>query len=242
MPSVSVIIPTLQEEKLIERTLAQFSPELKQRFDLEVIVSDNGSTDGTLPLARGYADVVVENDKDVKQNISIGRNVGAREARGNILIFINADTRIEHIERFLEVMIGTIRTPGVTGATCSVGIYREEEELSDKLFHGFYNLYFHALNVLGMGMGRGECQVMRRDTFAGLGGYNERIAAGEDYELFLRLRRLGRVVFLSSLRVNESPRRYRKYGYLRISVLWFLNAVSVFLFQRSLHKEWEAVR
>ena len=242
MPSVSVIIPTLQEEKLIEGTLAQFTPDLKNRFDLEVIVSDNGSTDGTLSLARRYADTVVEKDERSVQNISIGRNIGARAARGDILIFINADTRIQHIERFLAVMTGTISAPGVTGATCSVGVYPEEERLSDRLFHGFYNWYFHVLNVLGMGMGRGECHVVQRSTFSRVGGYDEKIAAGEDYELFLRLRRLGNVVFLSDLRVNESPRRYRKYGYFRISILWFLNAVSVFVFRRSLHKEWEAVR
>lgn len=242
LPTVSIIIPTLQEEKLIERTLSQFTPEIKQRFDLEVVVSDGGSTDRTLAIARRYSDIVIEKAKDSYQNISKGRNFGARAARGEILIFINADTMIEDIEHFLGLMIHAAQHEGVTGVTCSVGIYREEERLSDTLFHGFYNWYFHLLNVVGMGMGRGECHVVKRSTFFDVKGYNERMAAGEDYELFLRLRRLGKIAFLKQLRVNESPRRYRKYGYAKISLLWFLNAVWVFLFRKSIHKEWKPVR
>jgi glycosyltransferase involved in cell wall biosynthesis len=241
-PSVSIIIPTLQEEKLIGRTLGQFSPDLRKRYNLEVVVSDGGSKDGTLDIARGSADRLLFAQEGLKQNISKGRNIGARNSRGEILIFINADTIIENIEQFLDVMIETIRRPDVMGATCSVGVYREEERLSDKLFHGFYNWYFGLLNRLGMGMGRGECHVIRRRTFLDVGGYNEQMAAGEDYELFLRLRRMGKISFLKGLRVNESPRRYRKYGYVHISLLWFLNAVFVFVFGRSLHKEWKPIR
>lgn len=241
-PAVSIIIPTLQEEKLIERTLSQFTPEIKKQFSLEIVVSDGGSTDRTVAIARRYADVIVESLAGQHQNISIGRNLGARASHGDILIFINADTIIEDIVRFLEEMIRVIQQPGVTGATCSVGIYREEEHLLDRLFHTTYNWYFYLLNVMGMGMGRGECHVVLRNVFFSLNGYNESIVAGEDYDLFLRLRRLGKIAFLRYLRVNESPRRYRQYGYLKISLLWFVNAVPVFLFRRSLHRKWKPIR
>jgi GT2 family glycosyltransferase len=123
-----------------------------------------------------------------------------------------------------------------------VNIYPEESTTTDWAFHNFFNGYFWLLNVLGMAMGRGECHVMRREMFEAAGGYDESIPAGEDYEFFLRLRRHGRIAFVRSLTVFESPRRFRKYGYLRISLLWFLNALSVFLFRRSISEEWKPVR
>ena len=53
---ISIIIPTLNEEKLITQTLKQFDCDIKKNFGLEVIVSDGGSTDSTLEIARNYAD------------------------------------------------------------------------------------------------------------------------------------------------------------------------------------------
>src|ERR1041384_6063775 len=82
-PLISIIIPTLQEEKLIGRTLEQFSNGLRDRYSLEVIVSDGGSTDRTVPLAQGKSDLVVCNHNGCAENISIGRNRGAGAARGS---------------------------------------------------------------------------------------------------------------------------------------------------------------
>lgn len=241
-PSISIIIPTLEEEKLISRILNQFTPELRSQFNLEIIVSDGGSTDKTLSIARTLADTVLELPPDTKQNISMGRNVGAAAATGDIFIFINCDTIIDNPRRFFSVMLESITSDRIVAATCAVEIYPEEQTIADNLFHGFYNWYFRLLNTIGMGMGRGECHVMKRGMFFEVGGYNEAIAAGEDYDLFVRLRRKGKVAFHKDLRVFESPRRYRKYGYVKISLFWFLNALSVFFFSRSMHKEWEAVR
>jgi GT2 family glycosyltransferase len=114
--------------------------------------------------------------------------------------------------------------------------------MTDKVYHGFFNWYFRILNVLGMGMGRGECHVMRAETFRSIGGYNEAIAAGEDYELFMRLRRIGKISFVRDLTVYESPRRYRRYGYMRITFLWMLNGLGVLLFRRAMVREWKPVR
>jgi glycosyltransferase involved in cell wall biosynthesis len=78
---ISVIIPALNEEKLLEKMLGQFTPEIVKRYDLEVLVSDGGSVDRTLAIARSLAVRVVENIAGVKQTISRGRNLGAPECR-----------------------------------------------------------------------------------------------------------------------------------------------------------------
>ncbi len=241
-PRISVIIPTLQEEKLIEQTLRQFTPELRADHCLEVVVSDGGSADRTVALAGALADLVVCHREPYAQTISMGRNRGAEAASGEIFVFINADVMIAEPDAFFRLMREAVRDPRVAAATCNVLVPPDQETLQDRFYHGFFNWYFRMLNLVGMGMGRGECHVMRAVTFRTAGGYNEAIAAGEDYELFLRLHRVGMIAFVRSLTVFESPRRYRRYGYLRITLLWLLNGLGVLLFKRSMVHEWKPVR
>jgi len=95
---------------------------------------------------------------------------------------------------------------------------------------------------VGMGMVWGECHIMTREVFERAGGYADRIAAGEDYDMFRRLERVGRVRFLERIVVYESPRRYRRYGYFYVTVSWFINFLAVFFLRRSILSEWKPVR
>jgi glycosyltransferase involved in cell wall biosynthesis len=240
IPRLSIIIPTFQEERYLEHIVAQFPAEIRKRCNAELIISDGGSSDNTLAVAHLSADVVVE--AKCAQTIAAGRNAGARCARGEILLFFNADVTIGDPERFLERMAEAVADRSVAAATCPVLVNPGEELLADRLFHRMFNAYCRFLNLLGMGMGRGECHAMRKEVFDRLGGYNEAIVAGEDYEFFLRLRRAGKIAYLKTLVVYESPRRYRASGYFRVSMLWFLNALSVLLWKRSLSRRWTPIR
>lgn len=239
---ISVVIPTLQEEKILDGILSQFTIDLKKRHNIELVISDGGSTDRTLEIARKYADVVVENKEGIKQNISIGRNAGAHASSGDILVFINGDTLISNIDFFFTHLRKVIEIPNVKGITAPVYIYPDVETFADKFFHNFLNIYFYILNILGLGMGRGECHVVKRTIFEKLGGYDEKVAAGEDFDFFRRVRRYGKIKFDWKLRVFESPRRYRKSGYLKIILIWLLNAITVLLFKKSIVDEWKPVR
>ena len=241
-PEFSVIIPTLQEERVLPRTLAQFTPALKQRYSLEIIVSDGGSKDETLSMAHIGTYIVIEAVEGVRQTIAMGRNAGAAASHGSILVFIDADVLIDDIEQFFETLHSIISDPKTVGITCNVQVYQAEERFSDKFFHQFYNRYFYFLNMIGIGMGRGECQVIRKSTFIEAGGFNEAMAAGEDFEMFTRLKKLGHVIFAHALTVRESPRRFRKFGYLYMSGLWFMNALSVWLFHKPVVSQWKVVR
>ena len=241
-PRVSVIVPAVNEEKLLPAMLAQFTDDLLRRHGIELIVSDGGSTDATLAIARTRAHIVVENTARTKQTIAMGRNLGAAAAHGDILIFLNADTLVHEIDRFFDVAVREAQRPGTAGVTCSVAVYPDEETPADVRYHGFYNWFFYMMNRVGMGMGRGECHVIPRDVFKSVGGYADGIAAGEDYDMFRRLRAVGSVRFIRDLLVYESPRRYRRYGYATVTASWFMNFLSVFFLHRSMLDEWKPVR
>ncbi len=238
----SIIIPTLNEEKLLEGMLRQFQSEIVSRHNLEIIVSDGGSTDSTLEIARRLAHKVVINQDHVRQTIAMGRNAGAAEAAGDVLVFLNADTLIQDIDRFFVTLKEEIQAPQVAALTCSVLVFPQEERTIDVLYHRFYNWFFFMMNQVGMAMGRGECHIIKRPVFQQVNGYATGIAAGEDYDMFRRLERVGKVKFLKDLVVYESPRRYRRFGYAYVTASWFLNFLSVFFLRRSISNQWKPVR
>lgn len=239
----SIIIPTLNEEKLLPRLLKQLTnEELRKKFDVEIIISDGGSSDKTLEIANLFADKVTVHTASSKQNIAAGRNEGVKLADGDILIFLNADIVLPSpikLFGFLEQKFVNSEFLALTG---DVKIIPEEEIIADKFFQCFYNTYFRALNFAGIGMGRGECQVIKRKAFEAVNGFNESLAAGEDFDLYRRIRKKGKILFTSELCVYESPRRYRKIGYKAVTLSWLKNGLSVFFRNKSSSREWEEVR
>jgi glycosyltransferase involved in cell wall biosynthesis len=243
LPAISVIIPTKNEEKLLELCLQQFTPEIKTRYHIEVIVSDGGSTDNTIGIAAAYADYIATHDKPWRQTIAEGRNRGAALAHADLLLFLNADTYIAGIEAFLErVQQRFAVDESLSALATRVEVIPGDRKWSDRIFHGYFNWYVKYANKIGLGMGRGECQIVRRKAFEALKGYSAGMAAGEDFDLYRRLRSIGRVRFDHQLLVYESPRRYRKYGYARVYFDWIRNGFTVLVKHRSSDQVWEEVR
>lgn len=243
---ISIVIPTLNEEKLLERTLASFPVALRTQFGVEIIVSDGGSDDRTVEIALNHGATTVQHSETRKQTIAEGRNRGAEIALGETLVFLNGDTFPAAPFEFLQAVGNWNSRMGkygkVNAIACAVEIPPNEQTPGDRLFHWFYNGYSWWLNVIGLGMGRGECQIVRRATFHSVGGYQASLAAGEDFDLFRRIRATESIAFAGDLLVYESPRRYRKLGYTRVLWLWFINAMAVILKGQSADKEWEQVR
>lgn len=241
-PAFSIVIPALDEEKLLPGLLAQFPVALRGEFGIEIIVSDGGSRDRTRDIARENGCAVVEHAGSARQTIAGGRNAGAEGAAGTVLVFLNADIRLADARAFFNAAAGVMARSDVAGATALVRVFPEEERASDRVFHTLHSGYIRLLNAIGEGMGRGECQLVRAELFRRLGGYNPAMVAGEDYDLFRRVRRTGKVALLPGIVVYESPRRYRAYGYIRILLGWFRNAVSVVLWKKSSSHVWETIR
>lgn len=241
-PDVSVIIPSFQEEERLPGILARFPRELRRARGIELIVSDGGSTDRTIAIARASADLVVEHAGARRQTIGEGRNRGADAARGRILVFLNADVIPADTGALLDEIVGALDRGGVVAASCRVMVDPAEETRFDRRFHSAFNAWCRFLAALGVGMARGECQAVRAETFRRVGGYDESLAAAEDFDLFRRLAGKGRIRFLHRVTVYESPRRYRSLGYPRVLWLWFVNAASVIFRGRAASREWTAVR
>lgn len=245
-PRISIVIPALNEELLLERTLACFSRDLREQYRLEVIVSDGGSTDSTLTIAERHADVVVRHTDSSRQTIAAGRNRGAEVARGDVIVFINGDTYPADTRSFLEVITAFAERTGryarASALACAVHFPPQERKPLDGVFHWIYNHYVALLNAMRIGAGRGECQVVRADVFRAVKGYRDTLAAGEDFDLLARISRRARVRFAAELLVFESPRRFRKFGYFRILFWWTVNALFVMFAGRSSSDEWEPVR
>lgn len=239
---ISIIIPALNEENFIERLLSQFDKEIKCKNQIEIIISDGGSTDATLEISKKYADRIIVNKKNIPQNISQGRNEGAKNSLGDVLIFLNADTYVKNLNHLLTESKKELENKNVAAIACRIIVFPEEAILTDKLFHSFYNYYVSLLNKFIMGMGRGECHIVNRNFFIEAGGYNENLAAGEDFDLYKRLRKSGEIKFRKDFLIYESPRRYRKYGYAKVWWEWTKNSLSVIFLNKSISKTWEAVR
>ncbi len=96
---ISFVIPTLNEQKTIEKTLQCLTAFSGKH---EIIISDGKSTDGTVEICRKYTDHVIVYDKPERQTIAMARNMGAVQARGDYLVFLDADVVIPDINEFFN--------------------------------------------------------------------------------------------------------------------------------------------
>lgn len=243
-PNISIIIPVYQEEKILDFILSHYSKELLSKYNCELIISDGGSTDRTIEIARKYSKkVLIWETKIRKQTIAEGRNIGAQFSKGKVLVFINGDTFPNDVEKFLRIVSEFGDGNHNYGALAiKVRGFPDEEKVKDKIFYFLHNNFVRMLNIFGLGMGRGECQVVLRDVFFQVGGYNPEIFAGEDFDLYHRIAKIAKIKFIDSICVYESPRRFRKLGYFRTVWHWLLNGIAVLLLGKSYSKTWEPVR
>lgn len=246
-PRLSIFIPTRNEAKYIGTTLAQFEP-FWDKYELEIIVSDANSTDDTGNIVRHFAELSNHRVKLVeggpgKQNIAIGCNLGAVQAKAPLLFRIDADVRIPDKEYFFEKALEAFeKNPELVGATVPIWVYPEEARLSDKLYHILMNAIIRASFWVKAPLAKGECQLVRREAFQKVGGYAEHLTAGEDCNLFYRLQAIGKIRYLRQLRIHHSPRRFRQYGYIPLTMIYLREGLWMLLGKKSYLEEWTPVR
>lgn len=238
---ISIIIPTLNEEKILEKTLVS----LKEfHGDYEIIISDGRSTDKTTEIARRFTDKVIIYDGTTRQTIGMGRNLGASIASGEYYVFIDADVFIPDINNFFTKIIQNFKKNNkLVGLGVFFDVNPEVATKSDKFFLWFFNWMFYILNnIFHYGALSGEFQFVKADIFKKLGGYNEKLVAGEDNEFFRRLSKVGQTRIDHTLSIFHPLRRAHKMGWLPLIKLWTINSITMIFFKKSWSNVWEEVR
>jgi glycosyltransferase involved in cell wall biosynthesis len=210
-PYISVVIPAWNEEKYIGRLLRSLLNQSLERDEYEIIVVDGHSKDGTVRIARKYADrVLFENEG----SIGYARNLGARKARGEIVAFIDADCIAPW--NWLMRIKKTFRKPwlvGVGGMAAAIN-----GRWQDKLVFFILNYYWKAASWLGMYQFVGFNCAYRRKQFLASGGFDPDVRFMEDCEFSFRFRKQGKCKLSRRLKVLTSPRRVVQMGVPKI--LW----------------------
>ena len=238
---LSIIIPTLREEQFLERTLKNLDA---LQIPHELIITDGGSTDRTLDIARAHGAQTTVWTEARRQTFGEAKNAGAALAKGEFLVFIDADVLIPNPQAFFEEALGAFqKNPKLVGITVPLKPWPENHSLVDAFFCAPLNWsYIFLNNILRSGNSSGEFQMVRTDAFRSMGGFSEHLAAGEDNELFRQLAKHGRTLSYWKLNVRHSLRRPHKLGWLRTYGIWIKNGFSVALRNKAAYKEWSVVR
>jgi GT2 family glycosyltransferase len=179
---ISVVIATYQRADLLSRPLQ--SLQRQTLADFEVVVVDDGSTDHTADLVGSWGDPRVRLVQQANQGRSSARNRGAREARAEIVVFLDSDDEVE--PNWLESLVAGFDNPAIAIVCCGVRLrfHKRQKGKDDgvRLPRSLGPVYGGVTGLFLTGTA-----AMRRDVFLAVGGYEESLSHGENTELAHRL-------------------------------------------------------
>ena len=209
-PTISVIIPILNEAKILDKTLSQLQPELERH---ELIMVDGGSNDNSIRIAKKYGEVITSTRGRAKQ-----LNAGAAAATGDILLFLHADIWLE---------------PGALAAV-------ESALSSGYIGGGFHqkidgkSILYRVIEIAGNVRGKylkvfyGDSGIfVARPDFEKIGGFPD-IPILEEMEFSKELRKLGKTTLVAPC-IHISARRWETRGIVRTTLNNYLITLLYFL-------------
>src|SRR5437016_13327837 len=162
--SVSVIIPTWNEAKYLPALLDSLRNQT--RSPLEILIADSESTDGTQNVAEARGALLVPGHR---RGPGEGRNRGARAARGDVFLFVDADCITP--PDLLDAIVAAFDEPGVIGA--STGLRPAHGKLRARAPVPLATGYQRAMTLWGFPHNAGYCFFFRREAFQTPGGPRE---------------------------------------------------------------------
>jgi rSAM/selenodomain-associated transferase 2 len=205
-PRWSIVMPVLNEAPTLRAALLELTP--LRAAGAELIVVDGQSTDATLGVAAGLADQVLSSSR----GRALQMNAGAARARGDVLLFLHADTRMPAgALRFIDA---ALRGGALWG--------RFDVEIAGRAWALKMIAKLMNLRSRWSGIATGDQTIfVARPTFEAVGGFPEQPLM-EDIELSKRLRRIARPACLRA-RVITSGRRWERDGiWPTILLMWRL--------------------
>jgi glycosyltransferase involved in cell wall biosynthesis len=188
-PVISIIIPTKDSETTIDRCLK--SVKNQTYSNIEVIVVDGFSKDGTRKIAEGHGVKILESGA----RRSKARNIGAEKARGRFLLFVDSDMELdscvvdECVEKIKEGYNGVI----IPEISVGEGFWAKCKALEKACYAGDDSIE--------------AARFFRKSVFDRLGGYDPELEAGEDWDLNERISEVwGNVGRIRSLIIHHEGR------------------------------------
>lgn len=197
---ISVVIPTLNEEKDLPVLLESLSKQTFRNF--EIIVGDAGSKDQTRPICGKYGARVVEGGMP-----GVGRNRGAAVATGEYLFFFDADVILP--ADFLEKALKEMEEGFYDLATCA--FHPLSDLRLDKILFAFANLTVR-MNANTNPRAAGFCIFITKRLFDRVGGFDESLRLAEDHDLVERAAKYRPLHVLKTTSLQVSVRRLAKEG------------------------------
>jgi serine protease Do len=196
---LSIIIPTLNEERWLPRTLTELK---NQDFkDYEIIIADADSLDDTVKIAESFGCRITEGGLPAK-----GRNKGAEIASGDLFLFIDADL-LSLPAGFLNEVIKKFKNRNLDVASFPI---HPQGNMIDRIFYTLYNFWAgltqnflpHATNVI----------LVKKEIHKALNGFDERVMFAEDHDYVRRAEKYGKFGFIDIEPVLVSARRLKRDG------------------------------
>lgn len=226
----SIVVPAHNEERLIGETLSYLAALQYPKDRYEVIVVENGSTDGTLSIAKRYE---APNCQVVssKKGVSRARNLGVTKCSSAMewCLFLDADTCLK--QSFLEELNTYLDAHrGVAYGTTA--ILPDEDTSANRFWYAYTNVTDRLLKVMH------RVHVVRADLVR-QERYDEDLSVGEDLHYGKALATHGTYFFMPTQSVISSTRRFKKKGY---TAMFFINMRAGLPKWILKYLDWEVVR
>jgi glycosyltransferase involved in cell wall biosynthesis len=215
---LSVIIPAFNEENLLPLLLESLRTQTFQ--DFEVIVSDADSKDKTKEIAKLWGCKIIKGGSP-----SVGRNRGAKVAKGDILVFLDSDVVLP--KEFLSETLREFKHRELDIAGCY------SQPLSDKdidfIIYGTANAYLKIAQFF-LPQAPGHCIIVKKEIHEKIKGFDETIKINEDFDYINRAAEIGKFRYFKKIKIPISMRRLDKDGRLTMSVKYAICAFYFALF------------
>lgn len=208
---VTIVIPTKNESENLPILLKSIKKQTMQ--PKEIIVADAKSTDDTRKIAKSFGASVVDGGMP-----SVGRNAGAKKAKTEFILFLDADVELQDLE-FLEKSIAEMKERDLGLATCDV--FPLSDDFRDHFMHNAYNKYARAWGSV-FPHAPGFCMFVRTDLHKKINGFDETITFCEDHDYARRFKKVGKFGLLKSTKIPVSIRRLDRDGRINIAVKYLL--------------------